>query len=326
MLLAYYIHDLSPFLIHFWGGVGIRWYGLSYLAGFVIGTLLYRRLAIKGYSDLRPDQVMDFITMAALLGVLLGGRLGYMLFYDAPRFFQDPLVFFQVWDGGMASHGGIIGLTLFTLWYARHHHLSFLNLTDNLVVVGPVGVFFGRCANFINGELYGRVTTASWAVQFPKEILFYPPDRLQRLLDKASKVDPAFNNPDAVIQNVATSLPLREYLAAELAPRYPSQLVEALGEGLFLFLLLWTLRTRFRLPDGVLTGVFFIAYALVRIAGECLREPDAPLIGGLSRGQFLSLFMIVTGLIFLIWGWSRPCYPKAFETWNHPACLQDKRL
>jgi phosphatidylglycerol:prolipoprotein diacylglycerol transferase len=313
MLLAYYIHDLSPYAIHFGGGIGIRWYGLAYLAGFVIGILLYRRLAERGYSELQPSQVADFITMAALFGVLLGGRLGYMLFYDSARFFHNPLILFQVWDGGMASHGGIIGLTLFTLWYAHRHKVSFLNLSDNLVVVGPVGVLFGRCANFINGELYGRVTDVSWAVQFPKEILFYSPDRLQRLMDKAAEIDPALLTPELIIQKAGYSAPLRSYLSAELAPRYPSQLVEALLEGLVLFLLLWTLRTRVRLPDGALTGVFFIAYALLRISGEFFREPDAPMTSGLTRGQFLSLFMIAVGFVFLLWSWLKPRYPNA---WN----------
>ncbi len=299
-MLAYYIHDLSPFLIEFSGGIGLRWYGLAYLAGFAVGILLYRRLAIRGYSDLRPDQVTDFITMGALLGVLIGGRLGYMLFYDPERFFHDPLMFFRVWEGGMASHGGIIGLTLFTLWYARRHRYSFRNLGDNLVVVAPAGLFFGRCANFINGELYGRVTDACWAVQFPKEILVWDPDRLERLLSKAAMIDPGFASPDRLISGVASSNALRLLLAGEISPRYPSQLIEALLEGVLLFFILWLMRTRLRLADGVLCGVFFISYALVRILGECFREPDAALTAGLTRGQFLSLFMILVGLAFLI--------------------------
>lgn len=310
MLLAYYVHDLSPFLVQF-GGFGLRWYGLAYLAGFLVGILLYRRLAQRGYSDLRPDQVTDFITMGALLGVLLGGRLGYMLFYDPDRFFHDPLVFFRIWEGGMASHGGIIGLTLYTFWFSRHHHLSFRNLADNLVVVGPVGLFFGRCANFINGELYGRITDAVWAVQFPKEILLYPPEHLDRLLGKTLRINPAFTTPDAVIAGVAGSPPLHDLLAVEISPRYPSQLVEAALEGGLLFILLWTLRTRVRLPDGALTGLFFIGYALLRIAGECFREPDAPMTAGLTRGQFLSLFMIVIGILFLISTRMKPRYPRA---------------
>lgn len=299
-MLAYYIHDLSPFLIEFGGGIGLRWYGLAYLAGFAVGILLYRRLASLGYSDLTPAQVPDFITMGALLGVLLGGRLGYMLFYDSARFLHDPLIFFRIWEGGMASHGGIVGLTLFALWYARRHRCSFRNLGDNLVVVAPVGLFFGRCANFINGELYGRVTDAGWAVQFPKEILVWDPDRLERLLSKAAVINPGFASPDRLISGVASSRALRLLLAGEISPRYPSQLIEALLEGALLFAILWLMRTRLRLADGVLCGVFFISYALVRILGECFREPDAALTAGLTRGQFLSLFMILIGLAFLL--------------------------
>ena len=249
MILAYYVHDLSPFLIRFSGEIGIRWYGLSYLAGFLVGILLYRRLAAKGYSDLKPDQVVDFITMGALFGVLLGGRLGYLLFYDANRFLHDPLIFFRVWEGGMASHGGIIGFALYTLWYARRPRLSFRK----------------------------------------------------------------FNSPDAIIGGVAQSEPLRVLLAGEIAPRYPSQLIEASLEGVLLFSLLWFMRTKCRVSDGVLTGVFFISYALVRIFGECFREPDAPLTGSFTRGQFLSLFMILVGLFFLIWAWMRPRYRVALR-------------
>lgn len=310
MLLAYYVHDLSPFLVKI-GGFGLRWYGLAYLAGFVIGTLLYRRLAQRGYSDLRPDQVSDFITMAALFGVLLGGRLGYMLFYDPVGFLHDPLLFFRVWEGGMASHGGILGLALYTLWYARKHGLCWRNLSDNIVVVAPVGIFLGRCANFINGELYGRAANVSWAMQFPKEILLWPSGRQEELLVRAAAIDPSFGSPDLLISGVASSPALRGLLAAQLTPRYPSQIVEAFLEGAFLFALLWILRTRIRLPDGVLTGVFLITYALVRIGGECFREPDAPLTAGMTRGQFLSLFMIVSGAGFLVWAWLRPRYPKA---------------
>lgn len=313
MFLAYYVHDLSPFLFRI-GGFGIRWYGLAYLAGFVVGTLLYRRLARNGYSDLRPDQVADFITMGALFGVLVGGRLGYLLFYDSEGFFRDPLLFFRVWEGGMASHGGILGMAIFTLWYARRHRLSWRNLGDNLVVVAPVGIFFGRCANFINGELYGRVTSVSWAVQFPKEILLWPPEHLTPLLRSAGEIDPSCIAPEVLIGQVACNPALRALVASQIPARYPSQLVEAALEGVMLFLLLWILRTRIRLPDGVLTGVFFIAYALLRIVGECFREPDAPLTAGMTRGQFLSLFMVVTGILFLLSAWIRPRYPKAFSS------------
>jgi phosphatidylglycerol---prolipoprotein diacylglyceryl transferase len=251
--------------------------------------------------------------MGALFGVLLGGRLGYMLFYDTGRFLANPLLFFRVWEGGMASHGGILGLGIYTFWYARRHGLSWLNLGDNLVVVAPVGIFFGRCANFINGELYGRITDAFWAVCFPKEILFYTPERLDPLLEKTSRIDPAFITPEAVISGVAVSPPLRSLMESEIPPRYPSQLVEAGLEGILLFVLLWLLRTRVRLPDGVLSGIFFIAYAGVRILGECFREPDAPMTGIFTRGQFLSLFMILAGIAMIFFSLRRPTYPPALR-------------
>lgn len=213
----------------------------------------------------------------------------------------------------MASHGGILGLGLYTLWYARRHRLSWLNLGDNLVVVAPVGLFFGRCANFINGELYGRITDVAWAMRFPKEILLYSPERLSALLQRTREIDPAFSSPEAVITGVAGSPALRVLLGSELPARYPSQLVEAGLEGIFLFLLLWLLRTSARLPNGALSGVFFLAYAGVRILGECFREPDAPLTGVLTRGQFLSLFMILAGAALIAFSFLRPSYPPALR-------------
>ena len=313
MMLAFYVHNLSPFLIRFSEGIGLRWYGLAYIFAFLFGTLLYRHLARRGYSDLTPDQVTDFITWGALLGVVVGGRLGYMLFYDLDGFLQNPLLFFRVWEGGMSSHGGIIGLALYSLWYARRHHVSWLNLGDNLVVVAPIGLFLGRCANFINGELFGRPTTVSWAMQFPKELAFLPPGFVVATLQDTAAIDPKFSNVDAVVAGVSSSPALRDYLATILTPRYPSQLIEAFLEGIVLFTILWIMRTRFRLPNGILTGTFFIAYALLRIAGEIFREPDAPLVGIFTRGEFFSFFLIVMGIGFIIAAIMRPQYPQATE-------------
>ncbi len=309
-MLAFYVHDLSPFLIRFSEGIGLRWYGLAYIFAFLFGTLLYRHLARRGYSDLTPDQVTDFITWGALLGVVVGGRLGYMLFYDLDGFLQQPLIFFRVWEGGMSSHGGIIGLALYSLWYARRHHVSWLNLGDNLVVVAPIGLFLGRCANFINGELFGRPSTVSWAMQFPKELAFLPPGFVVATLQDTAAINPKFSNVDAVVAGVSSSPALRQYLSTILTPRYPSQLIEAFLEGIVLFTILWILRTRFRLPNGILTGTFFIAYALLRIMGEVFREPDAPLVGMFTRGEFFSFFLIVMGIGFIIAAMMRPRYPK----------------
>ena len=313
MLLAYYVHDLSPFLLNFGNGIGIRWYGLAYVAAFFVGYKLYVRLTRQGYSDLDPAQVGDFITGVALFGVILGGRLGYMLFYDWQNFSSNPMMIFRFWDGGMSSHGGMAGVVIFTLIYARRKNVSWLNIGDNLVVVAPIGLFFGRCANFINGELFGRVAGVPWAVQFPKELYDAPPETVQLAISDAARLNPQWTDVAAVVDNVRLSPELRQQLAGTLSPRHPSQIYEALLEGALLFFLLYILRTRFRLPNGVLTGTFFIAYAIVRIIGEFFRQPDAPLTLGLSRGQFLSLFLILIGIGFLVCAFLKPAWAPKFR-------------
>ncbi|MFA7234141.1 MAG: prolipoprotein diacylglyceryl transferase [Terrimicrobiaceae bacterium] len=312
-MLAYYVHDLSPFLLDFGNGMGIRWYGLAYVAAFFVGYRLYVHLTRLGYSDLAPAQVGDFITRAALFGVILGGRLGYMLLYDWANFSSNPLVFFKFWDGGMSSHGGMIGIVVFTFIYSKRQRVSWLNIGDNLVVVAPVGLFFGRCANFINGELYGRVTSVPWAMQFPKELYDAPPETVQLVISEAATLNPQWTTIEAVLDNVGLSAALRGQLAGTLSPRHPSQIYEALLEGAILFGILYILRTRFRLPNGVLTGVFFFAYAILRIIGEVFREPDAPLTLALSRGQFLSLFLVVMGLGFLLCAFLKPTWAPKFR-------------
>jgi phosphatidylglycerol:prolipoprotein diacylglycerol transferase len=312
MLFAYYLHHLSPFLIEFGHGFGVRWYGLSYVAGFLVGILLYKRLARQGYSDLKPEAVTDFIVGAAIFGVVLGGRLGYMLFYNLQGFLADPVIIFKLWDGGMSSHGGMIGLLLYTLWYAKRHHFVWRNLIDNLVVVGPLGLMFGRIANFINGELFGRATHVSWAMQFPKELYTAPVAEQDAAIHAATSINPNWTTIESIEEATRSSTPLRQALSEILVPRHPSQLYEAALEGAFLFLLLWTLRTRFRLANGVLSGIFFIAYALVRIAGEAFREPDAALTGPFTRGQFLSFFLILLGSALLLWARLRPSWPPKF--------------
>ncbi len=299
-MFAYYVHDLNPFLIQFSETWGIRWYGMAYLAAFFLGFLLYRRLARQGFSDLRPDQVGDFIFGTAFFGVIIGGRLGYMLFYNLSAFLADPLMFFRLNEGGMSAHGGIFGVALYSLWFARRHKVSWLNLGDNIVVVTPLGLFFGRIANFINGELYGRVATVPWAVQFPKELYDGPPEMAQLAIDEASAINPSWNSVAAIVENVGQSPELREQLAVTLSPRHPSQIYEAALEGALLFGVLWFLRTRFRLRNGVLTGLFFIGYAITRSFCELFRQPDAALTGALTRGQFLSIFLVVMGVGFLL--------------------------
>ena len=272
MFLAYWVDDLPPFLGPHWGNFGIRYYGLSYVLGFVVGAWLLMRYARAGRSQLPADKVTDFM-VALVLGVMLGGRIGSFLFYHPEQLLHDPLSFFRVWEGGMASHGGMIGVAVAVAWYSRASKIRFLHLADLVCSVAPAGLLFGRIANFINGELWGKHTRVPWAVIFPK--------------------------------SEEPSMPVRL-----MCPRHPSQLYEAALEGA---LLLAYLQWRFWRSDtvamrpGRLCGEFLLGYAFARIFCEVFREPDVgvDLILGLSRGTFYSLFMIVAGLVLILWP-SRP--------------------
>jgi phosphatidylglycerol:prolipoprotein diacylglycerol transferase len=305
-VLGYYVHHFDPFIFHVTKTIGPRWYGMAYVLGFVCGYFLLRYLARRGYFDLPLSRVADFITGCALFGVVLGGRLGYVFFYK-PEMLREPLSIFRVWEGGMSSHGGILGLILFTLYYAHRHKVSWLNLADNLGVVAPIGLFFGRCANFINGELYGRVTDVTWAMQFPKELLDHSPETDRAVADLHS-IDLSLTSPEAII-DAAGRPEVKHVLQTILTPRHPSQLYEAFLEGIALFAILWFVRTRFRQPNGVLSGLFLICYAVFRIVVEYFREPDASLIVGFTRGQFFSFFLVAIGMAFIVAAKLRPTYP-----------------
>ena len=307
-MLAYYVHDLNPLIFRLWDNVGPRWYGLAYVLAFACSYALFRLLAKHGYADLPLAKVGDFITGAALFGVIVGGRLGYALFYK-PEMLRAPMSILRVWEGGMSSHGGMLGLLAFTFYYAWRHKISWMNLGDNLVVTAPIGLFFGRCANFINGELYGRATNVSWAVQFPKE-LTENVGEAERAIIACRQIDPSLNSSDAIVAAVRHQPQVKEVLRGILTPRHPSQLYEAFFEGIVLFAILWLVRARMRQPNGVLAGLFLICYAIFRIGVENFREPDATLIAGFTRGQFFSFFLIAIGLAFVIAAKLRPTFPK----------------
>ncbi|MEP7071547.1 MAG: prolipoprotein diacylglyceryl transferase [Verrucomicrobiota bacterium] len=306
-MLAYFVDNFDPFIFRISENVGPRWYGFAYVMAFFCGFLVLRYLARCGYCDLAPERVGDFITWTALFGVLLGGRLGYVLFYR-PEMLRDPLSIFRVWEGGMSSHGGMFGIFFSVLWYSRRHHLSWRNLGDSLVVAAPLGLFFGRMANFVNGELYGRAARVPWAMQFPKEMLENR-GLEERAFAAAQQIDHTLTSPEQLAGAARHSAALTNVLREVLTPRHPSQLYEAAGEGLLLFTILWVVRTRCRTANGVLIGLFFIVYAIIRIVVENFREPDASLIGPLTRGQFLSLFLIVIGVSFLVAARLRPAFP-----------------
>ena len=311
--LAYYLHKLDPFIFRVTETFGPRWYGMAYVAAFLCGFLLLSWLSKRGYADLPQSQVSDFITWGALFGVMVGGRVGYVLFYK-PEMLRDPLSIVKIWEGGMSAHGGIIGLVLFTLYYSRRHNISWTNLGDNLCVTAPIGLFFGRCANFINGELYGRAATVPWAVQFPKELLDHEHAAVaERALTVTRQIDPTVHTPEGVVEALNNSPQIEAALRTVLTPRHPSQLYEALVEGALLFLILWFVRTRTRQPNGVITGLFLSLYAIFRILVENYREPDSPMIGMFTRGQFFSFFIVALGFGFIVAARLRPVYPKKMQ-------------
>jgi len=271
-MFAYYLHNLDPFIFHIYDNVGPRWYGMAYVLAFVFAWLLLRVLSRRGYLDLPEAVLGDFVTWVAFFGVMVGGRIGYVLFYK-PEMLRDPLSILRVWEGGMSSHGGIIGVVVFTLIYSHRHKLPWTNPGDNLCVVAPIGLFLGRCANFINGELYGRVTNVPWAMQFPKELLDAGNvGEADRALAACRQIDPSIRSVDAIIESVRTNPKIADALRGILTPRHPSQLYEAALEGVVLFAILWIVRTRFRTPNGFITGLFLIVYSILRIIVENFRE------------------------------------------------------
>lgn len=320
-MLAYFFHDFSPYIFRFPHGPGLHWYGLAYVLSFLIGGWLYRWLAERRYTDLPPGQVSDFICWAAVFGVMLGGRLGWILIYGLRQDHSSDHWYWpvEVWSGGMASHGGIIGLVLFTLYWSKRHRVSWTSIGDSLVVVAPIGLFLVRVANFINGELIGKPAAVPWAVEFPKELIERPtPELLERaqaaLTPFLEHFPPDEDWREVVVDAVPRHPELIEPLRRVLTPRHPSQLYEALLEGVVLFVALWFLRTRCRVPRGVITGVFFILYAVLRIIGELFREPDpAWHVGSVSAGQFLSIFLVFIGLAFIAWGYRTREYERALE-------------
>lgn len=263
-------------LIPLWGELAIRWYGLSYLAGFLAAYLILNHWGKQGTFALQGEKLQNLI-VAIIIGVMLGGRIGHILFYDLDSFLARPVMIVEVWKGGMASHGGMIGLTLAALWFARRNRVPFLHLTDHLATVGTLGILFGRIANFINGELWGRITTVRWGVVFPQE----------------AGLDPV------APQTRSHALWLIEQ--GYLHPRHPSQLYEALLEGLLLFVALVLIRrTAWGKVNGRLSAMFLILYAAGRFAVEFVREPEIVHFGWLTQGQLLSLLLVIPAVIVLV--------------------------
>jgi phosphatidylglycerol:prolipoprotein diacylglycerol transferase len=286
--------DFDPVLIHI-GPLAIRWYALAYIAGIMLGwgyaARLVRNAAV--WAPGRPPidtRQLDDLVLWITLGIILGGRLGYALFYKPSLYahlftgadWGERLALFRLWDGGMSFHGGFLGVAAAILWFARKNQVRLLSLGDLIAPVVPIGLGFGRLANFINGELWGRVTEAPWAMNFCNR-------RAQEIYGALCDYP---GGPGAL-------------------PRHPSQLYEALLEGVLLLGVLGfaVFKVRLLAKPGYVTGLFLVGYGLIRASLENVRQPDfgldhLPL--GLTMGMILSIPMILVGA-WLIWrAWSRP--------------------
>jgi phosphatidylglycerol:prolipoprotein diacylglycerol transferase len=240
----------------------LRWYSLAYLAGIFIGYWYMLKLIKQPGAPMARRHADDLVFYAAL-GIILGGRVGYVLFYNLSYYLQHPLDILKLWDGGMSFHGGMIGTVLGIIYLSRKEKLQWLRVHDYVACCVPFGLFFGRLANFVNHELWGAPTNVAWAVRFPE------------LIGGMTVLGP---------------------------PRHPSQIYEAILEGIVLFAILaWMFwKTQSRYEPGKLVGAFTFFYGLFRFLIEFVREPDAQLAGfaqstGLHMGQWLSLPMIILG-------------------------------
>lgn len=309
--------------------IDVRWYGLMYVVGFVVGQLILVRLARARFWPVTPEQAPDLIVYL-VLGVMLGGRLGYALFYDLDHELILPWNFVKVWKGGLSFHGGLAGVTVALWLYARRNRLPWLRVADACALAVPPGIFAVRVANFINGELYGRVTQAGvgWAMRFPTDPmatrLLHLSDGLT-MRDKEVCIQYAHRRIDweharallspADDQGAAIDWDrLRPFLdwdaVKEQVPfRHPSQLYEGIGEGLVLGIVLcglYLLTRRAPLRRGYYAAVFLLGYAAVRFSLEYVRQPDAPfgptgeVLLGMTMGQTLSMAMVVGGAAILL--------------------------
>ena len=265
--------NIDPVAFAF-GPVVVKWYGLSYMAGLLLGWLYIRNLLstpaiwANGRAPFDAAKVDDLL-LYMTLGVIVGGRLGSILFYEPGYYMQHPLEVLQVWKGGMAFHGALLGCGAAIWLFARHQGVSAWSTMDVCASAVPIGLFFGRLANFINGELFGRPTTMPWGMVFPRVAETYP-----------------------------------QFAVLEPTPRHPSQLYEALGEGLLLFLALRLLTHVFQglKTPGLTVGTFLIGYAIARSTCELFRQPDpahAFTIAGLTPGIAYSIPMVFLGAYFI---------------------------
>ena len=230
----------------------IRWYSLAYITGILIGWILAKKIFIK---NLEINKKFDDYIMYLIIGIIIGGRLGYILIYNFDYYIHNLRDIFKIWEGGMSFHGGLIGIIFASIIFAKNNNQNSFLYMDIVALVAPIGIFFGRIANFINSELYGTVTNLPWAVTFIKVDNF---------------------------------------------PRHPSQLYEALLEGVFLFLILIYFRNKFLNKPGVISGLFLIFYSIFRFFVEFYRVPDEQLgyiFLNFTMGQVVSLIFMLSGIL-----------------------------
>lgn len=346
LLADTYVHTIDPIAIPITREFGIRWYGLSYAAGFLVAWLLLWWMAKSNRSLLQPQNVGDLM-LYAIVGVLVGGRLGYVFFYD-PSLLTDFSSQFPWWGvlainrGGMASHGGMIGVLLAVALYAKRYSVPMMHVADLGALAAPPGLFLGRIANFINGELLGRAVADQqnppwWSMKFPQELRQWESSQLVELrpIISYANVEPRdWDRAIIELESLGRSVPREtyqfvnaaveriilhaqagdqqviEHLRETLTALYPSQLMQATTDGPILFGALALLWLRPRKP-GVIGGAFLVVYGILRIITEQFRQPDEGVAAflGLTRGQTLSSLMILAGVALLAWSLSRKTEP-----------------
>jgi phosphatidylglycerol:prolipoprotein diacylglycerol transferase len=319
---------IDPVALDLPGPLAVRWYGIMFMLAFTAGYLLLRRMARAGFLPVDPDHTGDLV-FTLIVGVILGGRLGYILFYDFASFAANPARIIRIWEGGLAFHGGFLGAIAAGAWWARKHRIPFLRLGDGICLGVTPGIFFVRMANFINGELFGRVTTDAvpWAMRFPT-------DPVAMRLTGAAQVRGLRERELAMEQAYESGL--WDQISAQVPLRHPSQLYEGLTEGLLLGLVMWgvyawTRRRGRDLAPGTYGGIFLLGYGILRSLMELFRQPDAQfteagdpvgtVLGPLTMGQTLSAAMIAGGVFLLIRGLRQGTQPA-----GRPASSADETV
>lgn len=282
--------QFDPVIFHVAGPLSVNWYGFMYLLAFVAAFAL-ATFRSKRRPDWHPDMVSDLVFYGAL-GVMLGGRFGYVFFYQFDKFLANPAYLFKAWEGGMSFHGGFIGVMLAMWFISKKYNKTAFQVLDFIAPCAPTGLLFGRIGNYINGELWGRVSDGgySWLVAFPQ----------------AYKFDAQLISENPALQALAT-----QFQSVSLLPRHPSQLYEALGEGLLLFLLLWWYSSKPR-PRYAVSAMFLIGYGVARFTAEFFRQPDYDqtfrLLGWMTKGQYLTAPMIIAGILMLVYAYKKRIY------------------